>query len=113
MQSNNLIVKKYCEENGLDYRYVINKIRHYKNAKEKDLPLEFQIELAMSTYVKRKNYTNIKYKGLRLIDYCKSANIEYRRIAYRCRYFIKVHGDFSLLTDENVNGKIKCRFMTN
>lgn len=102
MQNEDLIVKSYCEEKEVDYQYVINKLKYYKNSKEKYLPLEIQIQLAINTYSKRRNYTNIKYKGLRLVDYCKSTNVEFKKIADRCRYFIKIHNDFSLLTEEQI-----------
>lgn len=102
MQNEDLIVKRYCEEKEVDYQYVINKLKYYKNSKEKYLPLEIQIQLAINTYGKRRNYTNIKYKGLRLVDYCKSTNVEFKKIADRCRYFIKIHNDFSLLTEEQI-----------
>ncbi len=102
MQNEDLIVKNYCEEKEVDYQYVINKLKYYKNSKEKYLPLEIQIQLAINTYSKRRNYTNIKYKGLRLVDYCKSTNVEFKKIADRCRYFIKIHNDFSLLTEEQI-----------
>lgn len=102
MQNDDLIVKNYCEEKDIDYQYVINKLKYYKNSKEKYLPLEIQIQLAINTYSKRRNYTNIKYKGLRLVDYCKSTNVEFKKIADRCRYFIKIHNDFSLLTEEQI-----------
>jgi len=102
IKNKKLIIKNYCEENNIDYKYIRNKLNYYKKTKEKYLPLEIKLQLAISAYNKRKKYTNIEYKGLRLVDYCKSTNIEFKKIANRCKYFIKIHNDFSLLTEEQI-----------
>ena len=102
IKNEDLIIKNYCEENNVDYRYLKNKLNNFKRTQEKNLPLEIKIQLAMISHKKRRNYTQIEYKGLKLIDYCKNTNIDFKKIANRCKYFLKINNDFSLLTEEKI-----------
>lgn len=95
-------IEDYCNNNNIKFAYIKYKLKSYKNKKEKLLPLDIQIQLAIKNYTKRNKYTDLNYKGLKLVEYCKSTNIEYVRIAYRCRYFIKKGNDFSLLNESQI-----------
>lgn len=95
-------IKDYCDKYNIDFKYIKYKLRFYRKNKEKFLPLEIQLQLSILSYDKRRKYINLTYRGLRLLDYCKSNNIEYRRIAYRCYYFVNKGNDFSLINEEQI-----------
>lgn len=98
-----LKLKDYCKENDISFNYVKARLNCLNNSEEEYLPIDIKLQLAVKSYKKRYRYTDINYKELRLIDFCKKEQITYRRIAYRCRYFVQKHKDISLLTEQQIN----------
>lgn len=96
-------VQKYCDIHGISYEYVKYKLKYYKKKKEGSLPISIQLQLAINAYQKRKRYQDLLYKGTTLIRYCKDNNIIYRRIAYRCAYFIKCGNNFDDLNEFQID----------
>jgi len=95
-------LEEYCDKNNVDFNYIKYKLKSFKNSKEKKLPLELQLQLAIKCFKKRNRYKNINYKNYSLIEYCKKEEIKYRKIADRCRYFLNKNKDFSLLTEYQI-----------
>jgi len=96
-------LEQYCVQNNISYKYIRYKLNCYKDKKERFLPIDIQIQLAIQKYKKKRKYTDLNYKGLRLVDYCNSNNIEYQKIADRCKYFLGKNNDISLLTEEQIS----------
>ncbi|MEI3530434.1 MAG: hypothetical protein V8Q75_05115 [Bacilli bacterium] len=89
--------------NIVDKDYIKYKLRYYKNKEEGKLPIDIQIILASRAYQNKRSYKNLIYKGTKLIDYCHKNNIIYKKIAYRCRYFIKCGNQFSDLNELQIS----------
>lgn len=96
-------LEQYCIQNNINYKYIINKLNFFQKSKEKLLPLDIQIQLAIQKFKKRRRFADLNYNGFRLVDYCKNANIEYKKILDRCVNFMKKNNNISLLTEEQLN----------
>jgi len=98
-----LKIQEYCDKYNISYKYIKYKLNSFKNQKEKRFPIDIQIQIAINNYKKRNKYKDINYKNLKLIDYCKSNNIKYSRIAYRCKYFVKKYNNLALLSEKQID----------
>lgn len=102
----NTTLEKYCLENDISLNSIKYKLNCYKKMKERYLPIEIQISLAIKSKKKVNKYRNILYKGKYLNEYCKNNNIKYFKIAYRCKYFMKKHNNMALLTNQIIDSFI-------
>lgn len=89
-------LKEYYGENGISFQYLNRKLEKYVIKKEKFFT--FQI----LSYKKRNKYKDIPYQSRTLLEYCKLENVEYRRIARRCYYFVKKGNDITLIDEEKI-----------